>query len=87
MGAIQLKPLKGEYIQYLREDNITEVQDFFGDDNGINFIYDGEANEYYITAEGDEAYYVREGQYIVKLLGDYAIYDREVFEELFDLLD
>ena len=58
------KPVIIEAINY-EKDKIMEVQNFFGDGNGRELIYDADKNEYYIkTLEGNM--YLTEGDYIIK---------------------
>ena len=35
-------------IDYEREDNINAVQTWFGDRNGVDFLYDPDSNEYFV---------------------------------------
>lgn len=54
-----------EAIQYLREENINEVQDFFGDENGKALVYHPTDNGYYInTLEGKM--HLTKGDWIIK---------------------
>ena len=68
MAQYRKKPLVIEAIQYRREKNIMEVQNFFGDGNGRDLIYSEERNEYFIkTLEGDM--YLNDGDWVIKGIG------------------
>ena len=59
------KPVEIEAIQYQREANIMAVQDFFGDGNGRELLFDADKNEYYIkTLEGNM--HLTKGDWIIK---------------------
>lgn len=61
MAKYRKKPVVIEAMQYLREENIADIQDFVGD----NLIYNPEDNEYYIkTLEGNHR--CTKGDYIIK---------------------
>lgn len=38
-------------IDYRREDNIHDVQTWFADRNGIDFLYDPDSNEYFVVTK------------------------------------
>ncbi len=59
------RPVIIDAIQYQREKNIIAVQDFFGDGNGRELLFDSDKNEYFIkTLEG--YMYLRRGDWIIK---------------------
>lgn len=80
------KPVEIEAIQYLREENISDVQDWFGKDNGRVFFYNPDDNEYYIeTLEGKMK--VSKGDYIVRgLKGEYYPVKPDIFEMKYELV-
>lgn len=52
-------------IDYQREDNIHAIQAWFGDRNGVDFLYDPDSNEYFVlTKAGMEV--CRRGDIIAK---------------------
>ncbi len=58
-------PVVIDAIEYQREENIMAVQDFFGDGNGRELLYDDAKNEYFIrTLEGDM--YLTKGDFIIR---------------------
>lgn len=78
------KPIVVQAIQYLREENIMSVQDFFGDGNGREFIYDQDKNEYYIkTLEGNM--YCTKGDWIIKgVNGEFYPCKSDIFEKTYE---
>ena len=74
------KPVVIDAIQYQREDNIMEVQDFFGDENGNVLIYDEPINQYKIrTLEGDMT--LLRGDWIIKdVAGEFYPCKPDIFE-------
>lgn len=69
-----------EAIQYLREKNIMAVQDFFGDGNGRELLYDDATNDYFIrTLEGDM--HLTENDWIIKgVKGEFYPCKPDIFE-------
>ena len=78
------KPVVIDAIQYLREDNIMAVQDFFGEGNGSDFVYDSEKNEYYInTLEGKM--HLTSGDWIIKgVKGEFYPCKADIFEATYE---
>lgn len=78
------KPVVIEAIQYQRENNIMQVQDFFGDGNGREFIYIPETNEYGIkTLEGVMT--VSKGDWIIRgVQGEYYPCKPDIFEQTYE---
>lgn len=84
MVKYRKKPVVIEAIQYHRENNINEVQNFFGDGNGREFLYDSIKNEYFIrTLEGDM--YITKGDYIIKgVRGEFYPCKPDIFEATYE---
>ena len=80
------KPIVVEAIQYHREDNINLVQNFFGDRNGKDLIYDANVNDYYIkTLEGNM--YIQPGDFIIKgVKGEFYPCKPDIFELTYEEL-
>lgn len=38
-------------IDYEREDNIHAIQTWFGDRNGVDFLYDPDSNQYFVLTK------------------------------------
>lgn len=72
-----------EVIQYLREENVRDVQYFFGKDVG-RFRYFDSQNEYgVLTEEGVQLVY--KGQYIARTMkGDYRIFDENELDKFYE---
>lgn len=61
-------------IQYLREQNINAVMDYFGNDNGKVLKYNPDDNEYYVH-QSKEIVKLEKYDYILKYSdGSYYIY-------------
>ena len=73
-------------IQYQREKNIMAVQDFFGDGNGRELLYDADKNDYFIrTLEGDM--HLTEGDWIIRgVKGEYYPCKPDIFEATYEPL-
>lgn len=84
MPFFRKKPVVIEAVQYLREENIMRVQDFFGDGNGREFFYDSDTNEYYIkTLEGNMK--VSHGDWIIKgVSGEFYPCKPDIFEKTYE---
>lgn len=80
------KPLEIEAIQYLREENINQVQDFFGDENGKVLMYHPTDNGYYInTLEGKMR--LTKGDWIIKgVKGEFYSCKPDIFEATYEKL-
>ena len=78
------KPVIVEAIQYQREENINEIQDFFGDGNGRELIYNPEDNGYYIaTLEGKMK--ISKGDWIIKgINGEFYPCKPDIFEKTYE---
>lgn len=78
------RPVEVDAIQYLREQNIMQVQDFFGKDNKLAFVYDPHMNDYYIkTLEGDMK--VSTGDWIIRgVAGEYYPCKPDIFEATYE---
>lgn len=78
------KPVEIEAIQYQREDNINAIQDFLGDANGREFIYNSNDNEYYIvTLEGKMK--LSKGDWIIKgVKGEFYPCKPDIFEATYE---
>ena len=74
------KPVIIEAIQYLREDNIHQVQDFVGE----SLHYNATEDEYYIkTLEGDMKR--SKGDFIIKgVNGEFYPCKPEIFEKTYE---
>lgn len=81
------KPVVIEAIQYFREENIHEVQEFFGDGNGRELYYNPEDNEYYIkTLEGDHK--VSYGDFIIRgINGEFYPCKPDIFEKTYEKVE
>lgn len=77
-------PVEIDAIQYQREDNIIAVQDFFGDGNGRELLYDEPTNEYSIrTLEGDM--HLTKGDWIIRgVNGEYYPCKPDIFEKTYE---
>jgi hypothetical protein len=77
-------PVEVEAMQYLREENIHEVQKFFGNGNGRELIYLPEANEYGIkTLEG--VMQLTKGDYIIRgVAGEYYPCKPDIFAATYE---
>lgn len=81
MAKYREKPIEIEAIQYLREENISKVQDFVGE----ALVYNPNDNEYYIDGFGYKTKCIK-GDYIEKHKnGEFYMYKKEVFEQLYEL--
>ena len=78
------KPVVIEAIQYQREKNIHAIQDFFGNGNGRDLLYDAEKNEYTIrTLEGHM--YLTNGDWIIRgIKGEYYPCKPDIFEATYE---
>ena len=78
------KPIEIEAIQYLRDENIMQVQDFFGDENGKTLIYDAPINQYKIrTLEGDMT--LIKGDWIIRgVKGEFYPCKPDIFEMTYE---
>ena len=83
MPLYKKKPIIIEAVNY-EKDNILEIQNFFGDGNGRDLIYDADKNEYYIkTLEGNM--YLTEGDYIIKgVVGEFYPCKPDVFVQTYE---
>lgn len=82
------KPVVIEAMQYLREENISEIMDWFRDSNSTrNLIYEPKVNEYYIkTLEGK--YIVSKGDFIIKgVKGEFYPCKPDIFEMTYELAE
>ena len=81
MPKFRKKPVVVEAVQYQREKNIFEVQDFVNDGS---LIYDPVLNEYYIkTLEGDMR--LTNGDYIIKgVTGEFYPCKFEIFVKTYE---
>ena len=79
-------PVEIDAIQYQREKNIMAVQDFFGDGNGRELLYDADKNDYFIrTLEGDM--HLTEGDWIIRgVKGEYYPCKPDIFEATYEPL-
>jgi hypothetical protein len=77
-------PVEIEAIEYQREENIMAVQDFFGDGNGRELLYDEVKNEYFIrTLEGDM--YLTKGDFIIRgVKGEYYPCKPDIFAATYE---
>ena len=77
-------PVEIDAIQYQREENIMAVQDFFGDGNGRELLYDADKNEYFIrTLEGDM--YLTKGDWIIRgVNGEYYPCKPDIFTKTYE---
>lgn len=80
------KPCEIDAIQYLREENIIAVQNWFESKNGREFIYEPTDNEYYIiTLEGKMK--VSKGDFIIKgLNGEFYPCKPDIFHKKYELI-
>jgi hypothetical protein len=71
-------------LQYLREENINEVQNFVGDD----LKYNSESNEYKIADETGEVF-LKYGEWIVHypFYNRFEVYTDKVFREIFEEIE
>lgn len=78
------KPVVIEAIQYQREDNIMQVQDFFESKNGRELLFDVGKNEYFIrTPEGDM--YLTKGDWVIKgIKGEFYPCKPDIFEATYE---
>ena len=78
------KPIEVEAVQYLREENIMQAQDFFGKENGKILLYDDETNDYFIhTLEGDM--HLTKGDWIIRgVKGEYYPIKSDIFEATYE---
>lgn len=81
------KPVVIEAVQYKRDENIMAVQDFFGDGNGRELVYDEGVNEYYIkTLEGNM--YLRKDDWIIKgVNGEFYPCKPDIFEKTYEKVE
>ena len=88
------KPVVIEAIQYLRDKNINEIQDFFGDNeykdgriDGRILDYEGKDNEYYIrTLEGRMK--LSRNDWIIKgVKGEFYPCKPDIFEATYELAE
>ena len=82
------KPIEIEAMQYLREENIADIQDWFDKNNSSkDLIYDSETNEYFIkTLEGK--YIVSKGDYIIKgVKGEFYPCKPDIFVETYEKVE
>lgn len=82
------KPVVIEAIQYLREKNISEIIDWFRENNSERKLgYNPETNEYYIeTLEG--AHIVTKGDYIIKgIKGEFYPCKPDIFEATYEKIE
>ena len=81
------KPVVIEAIEYRREANIHEVQDFFGTENGRSLVYLPEKNEYAIrTLEGDML--LTDRDWIIRgVKGEYYPCKPDIFNATYDPVD
>lgn len=79
------KPIVIEFIQYLREENIGKVLEFFGENDSIK--YDSEKNEYYIkTLEGNM--FLSKYDYIIKgAKGEFYPCKPDIFEMTYEIVE
>lgn len=82
MPEYRKKPVVIEAVQYLREDNIFQCQDFCNE-----MDYDPQTNEYYIkTLEGNML--VSKGDYIIKgVQGEFYPCKPDIFEATYDKVE
>ena len=81
------KPVEIEAIQYLREENIMAVQDWFENQNGRKFVYDSSDKEYYVeTLECRMK--VSKGDFIIKgIKGEFYPCKPDIFEMKYEKID
>jgi len=81
------KPVEVEAIQYLREENIMAIQDFFGEENGRTLKYAPVSNEYFIrTLEGDMK--LTKGDWVIKgINGEFYPCKPNIFEKTYEKLN
>ena len=82
MAKYRKKPVVVEAVQYLREENIGESQEFCPD-----MVYVAEDNEYYIkTLEGNMK--ISKGDYIIKgVQGEFYPCKPDIFEMTYELVE
>lgn len=78
------KPVEVEAIQYKRGEIIMAVQDFFGEGNGRELVYDPVVNEYYIlTLEGKM--HLSWGDWIIRgVKGEYYPCKPDIFQDTYE---
>ena len=83
MTRFKKLPVEIDAIQYLREENIMAVQDFFGDGNGRDLLYDADKNDYFIrTLEGDM--HLTYGDWIIRgVHGEYYPCKPDIFAKTY----
>lgn len=70
-----------EAIQYLRDENITEVQEFVGSD----LIYDSENNEYKVLTLEGYSYLLNKFDWIIKgINGEFYPCKPDIFKKTYD---
>lgn len=75
------KPVVIDALQYLREKNIFEVQDFVGKD----LIFDVDANDYRINTLEGHSYLLQDGDWIIKgVNGEFYPCKPDVFEKTYE---
>lgn len=88
MRKYRKKPVVIEAMQYLREENIAEISDWFEKNNSSrDLIYDPETNEYFIkTLEGK--YIISKGDYIIKgIKGEFYPCKPDIFKQTYELAE
>lgn len=85
MPHFRVKSPTVEAIQYLREENIFEVHDFFGEEDGELFSYVPSRNEYKVKYSKDGfSYAVKKGEFIIREApGKYKVCKENVFWETY----
>jgi hypothetical protein len=81
-------PVVIEAMQYLREENISSLQDWFVRNNsGRKLIYYPDDNEYYIeTLEGNHR--LSKGDYVIKgIKGEFYPCKPDIFEQTYELVE